>query len=235
MRRPSPATAIALVALFLSLSGTAYAATGGNFLLGKANSANAVSSLTNKNGTALSLSSNAASPPLTVSNSVQVPNLNASELDGATSSSFLAAGGTAANSNELGGTPASGYIHGGGSTAGSRLSLTGSGSAYLLISPGGDLAGYCDDGGKGSGASLAILPFNGTSPSAFWWNKDGVGSAVPLNTVTYVTPGLGSTSPYVVTIQIDNATSMATFVATERYDAGTDTCHYTGVVVTTNG
>src|ERR1700729_1510092 len=99
MRRPSAATAIALVALFFSLSGVAYAATGGTFILGKANSAKAVTSLTNKQGTALSLSSDATDPPLSVSNSVQVPNLNASELDGQSSSAFLPINGTAVNSN----------------------------------------------------------------------------------------------------------------------------------------
>ena len=88
MRRRSPATAIALVALFFSVSGTAYAATGGDFLLGKSNTANTVTSLSNKKGTALSLSSNSSAPSLSVSNSVEVPNLNASELDGSTSSAF---------------------------------------------------------------------------------------------------------------------------------------------------
>ncbi len=157
MRRPSPATGIALVALFLSLSGTAYAATGGNFLLGKANKASAVTSLSNKKGTALSLSSSSSAPPLTVSNGVQVPNLNASELDGEpssaflpvggtavnsnelggkTSSAFLPANGTAANSNELGGTPASGYMQGGGDTTGTRLALTGQTTATSRRAPG---------------------------------------------------------------------------------------------------
>ncbi len=176
MRRPSPATGIALVALFISLSGTAYAATGGNFLLGKANKASAVTSLSNKQGTALSLSSSSSAPPLTVGNSVQVPNLNASELDGETSSAFLPANGTAVNSNELGGktssaflpangtavnsnelggTPASGYMQGGGDTTGTRLALTGQHNSILLTSPGADLDAFCDNGGAGSGASLA--------------------------------------------------------------------------------
>jgi hypothetical protein len=116
------------------MSGTAVAATGGNFILGKANTATSVSSLTNTKGTALSLSSTATTPPLKVSNGVQVPNLNASELDGHTSSAFLPANGTAANSSELGGTPASGYMHGGGNTTGTRLALTGLSSTDLLSS-----------------------------------------------------------------------------------------------------
>ena len=46
IRRPSPAMAVALLALFIALSGTTYAATGGNFILGNANSANRQTSLT---------------------------------------------------------------------------------------------------------------------------------------------------------------------------------------------
>jgi len=83
-----------------------------------------VSSLANTKGTALKLSSTSTTLPLTVSNSIQVRNLNASELDGHTSSAFLPANGTAANSSELGGTPASGYMQG-GDTTGTRVSLAG--------------------------------------------------------------------------------------------------------------
>jgi hypothetical protein len=256
MRRPTPATAIALVALFFSMSGVAYAATGGDFVLGKANSAKTVSTLTNKNGTALSLSSAAADPPLTVGNSVQVPNLNASELDGESSSSFLPANGTAVNSNELGGhtssaflpatgtavnsnalggTLTSGYMQGGGSTTGGRLSFAGSENSNLLTSPGANLVASCDNGGNGDGASFFIVSNGGNNPGASvtWWNKDGVGTS-PLGD-NAVTPGNGSPTPYVVTAQVDNANSVSTFTASERYNTGTDTCSFTAQVVITNG
>ncbi len=117
MYRPAPATVISLIALVFAMSGTAYAATGGDFILGTANTAAGVTSLTSKKGTALSLSSSSTTPPLKVSNSVQVPNLNASELGGHTSSAFLPANGTAANSSELGGQPASDYLTGTGQIA----------------------------------------------------------------------------------------------------------------------
>jgi hypothetical protein len=117
MHRPAPATVISLIALVFAMSGTAYAATGGDFILGKANTATKVTSLTNKKGTALSLSASPATPPLTVSNSVQVPSLNASELGGDTASAFLPANGTAANSSKLGGQPASDYLTGTGQIA----------------------------------------------------------------------------------------------------------------------
>jgi len=44
-RRPSPALAISVISLFVALGGTTYAATGGTFILGKANSAGAQTSL----------------------------------------------------------------------------------------------------------------------------------------------------------------------------------------------
>jgi hypothetical protein len=215
--RPAAATVISLVALFFSMGGTAVAATGGTFILGKANTATSVSSLTNTKGSALSLSSTATAPPLKVSNSVQVPNLNASEL---------------------GGIPASGYMQGGGDTTGKRLALTGPINATLLASPGADLAGICDPGGAGTGAALLIESTSGTGSgtTALWWNQAGVGSNTSLEgTFSAVTPGSGSTTPYAVVVQVDNLTSVSTFTATEWYDSTSDTCHFTGQVVTTNG
>ena len=63
-------------------SGTAYAATGGKFILGKSNSAGKTSTLTNKHGTALSLNSKAGTPSLKVNRTTKVPNLNADLIDG---------------------------------------------------------------------------------------------------------------------------------------------------------
>jgi hypothetical protein len=213
--RPSAATVISLIALVFAMSGTAVAATGGNFILGKANTASSVSSLTNTKGTALSLSSTSTTPSLKVSNSVQVPKLNASEL---------------------GGVPASGYMQGGGDTTGKRLALKGPINATLLPSPGADLAGICDPGGAGTGAALLIESISGTvsGTTALWWNKDGVGNNTSLKgTFSAVTPD--STGPYAVVVQVDNVTSISTFTATEWYDSASDTCHFTGQVVTTNG
>jgi hypothetical protein len=45
-RRPSPAMGVALIALFIALGGTTYAATGDNFILGQPNSASNQTSLT---------------------------------------------------------------------------------------------------------------------------------------------------------------------------------------------
>ena len=75
--------AFALGALFMLAvgGGSAYAATGGSFILGHTNSATATTSLTNGQGTALSLTSKTGTPALKVSNQTKVTNLNADKLD----------------------------------------------------------------------------------------------------------------------------------------------------------
>jgi hypothetical protein len=228
LHRPSAATVISLIALAFAMGGTAVAATGGIFILGKANTATSTTSLTNSKGTALSLSSTSTTPPLTVGNSVQVRKLNASELDGKASSAFLLANGTAANSRALGGTPASGYMQGGGDTTGGRVTETGGTEAVLLQSPGAALEADCNPYPEGP----ALYVDANLSTTVLWWNKDGVGSGAGGG---YVTPGNGSTTPYVVVVQVDNVTSVSTFTVSEWYDSTSDTCHFTGQVVTTNG
>lgn len=91
---PVAFTAGAIMALVLG-SGTAVAATGGKFILGKSNSATSTTVLTNTRGTALQLNSKAGTPALKVSNATKVPNLNADRLDGLDSAALaLAAGQT---------------------------------------------------------------------------------------------------------------------------------------------
>jgi hypothetical protein len=233
-RRPSLATVISLIALVFAMSGTAVAATGGNFILGKSNTATSTTSLTNSKGTALKLSSSATTPPLAVSNSVQVPNLNASQLGGQPASAFLGANATAANSNQLGGIPASGFIQGGGTINAGRGSATGSsGDVAVLSAPGNTLYGACDSGGAGSGTRLTIYG----SGQAFWFNKDGGGQAdlSQGGHYAFLTPGNGSTTPYVVVLQVDTGSNIDTYTATERYNSSTDTCYWSAQVVTTNG
>jgi hypothetical protein len=74
--------------LTLTLTGTAYAATGGTFLLGKSNTASATTSLTNSAGTALSLNSKTGTAPLKVNHTTKVTNLNSDQLDGLDSTKF---------------------------------------------------------------------------------------------------------------------------------------------------
>jgi len=117
VRRLSPATVMSAAALFIALGGTTYAATGGNFLLGKSNSAGATSALSsgvttgptlalkNTGGKpAASFTSNTGVAPFTVSNGTKVAGLNADRLDGVDSSSFLRKTEKAADSDLLDGT-----------------------------------------------------------------------------------------------------------------------------------
>jgi hypothetical protein len=95
---------VATLALFVALGGTTYAATGGNFILGKSNSASNPTSLsapvvgkglqvTNTNthagATALGLNVAAGHAPLTVNSGAKVSNLNADKVDGLDSTAFL--------------------------------------------------------------------------------------------------------------------------------------------------
>ena len=208
MHRPAPATVISLIALVFAMSGTACAATGGDFLLGKANTATSVSSLTNTKGTALSLSASPADPPLKVSNSVQVPSLNASELDGHTSSAFLPASGTAANSSELGGLPASDYMTGGQIASDTATVASGTGAVVTVpsaVSKDYGLQLQCvsataEIGISATGATLQywVLPPDGQSEMS---------GELPLET----TAGLaGTTSAATWVVQVAFGSTMAT-------------------------
>lgn len=87
-RRPAHSTVVAYAALVLAMSGTAVAATGGNFLLGSANGAGRTTSLTNHGtGAALRVAAhNLTTAPLSVGkNKTRIRNLNADFLDGITS------------------------------------------------------------------------------------------------------------------------------------------------------
>jgi hypothetical protein len=104
MRRyPSPSLIVSIIALVVSLGGAGYSATGGNFILGRANSASSQTKLvTPLNGAALrvdntsaaasatgmNIFTNAARPPLAVNSSVKVENFNADKLDGLNSTQF---------------------------------------------------------------------------------------------------------------------------------------------------
>jgi hypothetical protein len=117
-KRPSPSMVVALLALFLA-GGAGYAATGGSFILGQANTATSPSSLTapindralkltnmNTGTGASALGLNVApghAPFLVQSTSGKVLNLNADKLDGLDSSAFLRTTGKAADANLLDG------------------------------------------------------------------------------------------------------------------------------------
>ena len=105
MRRFSPSMITSLLALFVALSGTTYAAaTGGSLGLGKSNSAKATTGLDSSGaGPTLAVSNTAGQPaaafavnngvaPFTVSGAAKVSDLNADQLDGLDSSAFVVKG-----------------------------------------------------------------------------------------------------------------------------------------------
>jgi len=107
--RVSPALVVSLVALFFAVGGTGFAATGGNFILGHANTAEKATKLTADpaSGAALTVKNSTTSgpaaafnvsplvTPFTVNSSTQVAKLNASLLGGQPASGFVQGGGQA--------------------------------------------------------------------------------------------------------------------------------------------
>ena len=212
MHRPAPATVISVIALLFAMSGTAVAATGGDFILGKANTASSVSSLTNTKGTALSVSSASTTPPLTVSNSVQVPKLNATR-----------AGRHA---------PASGFIHGGGNISDGRLSLLPGADEELVSAPGSAIVAYCATAGD----SLYLFgEQQATNELATWWNPGGVGQATINDSTNAV--DLDGTIPVtaVIVVQVNAGSNIVTYTVTESYNSSAGTCSFTGQVTNSNG
>ena len=231
MHRPSPATAISIAALFVALSGTAYAATGGNFILGNPNSATSVTSLTNTAGTALGLNSKAGTAPLSVGNSVLVPKLNASLVGGKSASSFLAANGTAANSNQLGGVPASRFTQGATGTI-----FIGGGNAgnFLQTADGAyQLTGYCDYNGATGGEIVLYDHHSGTNfDTVVWWNPDGVASTTLSGNQGQDVLGPDAGSRIVVIQVTTTFTFVVTFIASLHYDTNSHQCVFSGHVLT---
>jgi len=80
--------AVGVIATLVIGSGTAYAANGGSFRLGKANSETRAATLTNKNGTPLSLRAGRNKAPLAVNSRTKVLRLNADYVDGLHASAF---------------------------------------------------------------------------------------------------------------------------------------------------
>jgi hypothetical protein len=93
MRALSPVAIALTVGLVLGGAGLADAATGGNFILGKANHERSAASLINSKGTPLKLSAPPNRAPLSVNRKVMVQNLNAQYVGGLSASALQATGG----------------------------------------------------------------------------------------------------------------------------------------------
>jgi hypothetical protein len=102
--KASPTAAVAVAALALGLGGVAYGATGGNFILGQANTATSETQLGSNAATqTLRVTNSAGKPaarfvtgagvtPFVVTSPTKVANLNSDKLDGLDSLGFIKAG-----------------------------------------------------------------------------------------------------------------------------------------------
>ena len=148
----SPSMVVASASLLVALSGWGYAATGGSFVLGQSNSADATSSLssTSTAGPALAVASTGGKPaaaftvgtgvaPFTVSSKTKVARLNADTLDGVDSTGFLAKGGKASDADKLDGLDSTGFLQ-------SKLPIA-------LSGPGGEDVLTATNTGNGRGLS----------------------------------------------------------------------------------
>lgn len=88
--RPSHATVVAYLALFIAMSGTAVAASG-PLVLGKWNSAGSTTTLSTYYDVPLRLKTGFGRAPLAVNSSSKVRYLNADQLDGVDSTAFQSA------------------------------------------------------------------------------------------------------------------------------------------------
>ena len=164
-RRPAPGTIMGGLALFITLGGVGYAATGGSFILGNANTAGNSSALssgvttgptlnvTNTGGrSAARFTTNAGITPFSVSNSTKIGSLNADLLDGLDST---------------------GLVQGRGSLLSNRLVVTTAGGPAnhtILTLPGlGAIVAQCFSTGFNMGWR------NNTGGNVDFWRESGPG------------------------------------------------------------
>jgi hypothetical protein len=210
-RHPSVATAISIVALVIAMSGSAYAATGGTFILGKANKATNLTSLSNSKGTALALSSASGKPPLTVNSSVQVPNLNASELGGEPATEFL-----------------TGHSLNGTLTEGNEVPIPLAGSSATV-----DFT--CEQDGIATNPIAQFTLTSALNGERVWWlNKDG-GQFAGLNDGDVVSLASSTSDPYTVVVQVawgaGGAGNVATADLSMAVNTSANTCTYAAQTV----
>ena len=93
LRSVGPATVAVALALIIGAAGFADAATGGDFLLGRSNTDNSTSVLTDTSGVPLSLNAPSGMSPLSVNSTLQVNRLNAQYVGGEGVKQLQATGG----------------------------------------------------------------------------------------------------------------------------------------------
>jgi hypothetical protein len=180
LKRPSPAMIVACLSLFVALSGVTYAATGGNFLLGRPNSATSQTALSapiaNKalqvtntstaagaSGIGITVGTNKA--PLAVNATAgKATNLNSDKLDGLDSTAFLRTTGKAADSNMLDGLDSGTFGRLIALRTDGLVDTIVAGDNFLLVSPfTPDVSGRCEVTVTaqvgGSGANTTLGPY----------------------------------------------------------------------------
>ena len=176
-RRPSAPLVISVIALFVSLGGAGYAATGGNFILGQSNTASNTSSLTapvpnqalklrnlstTAGATALGLEVRSGHAPMTVNSGAKVVDLNADRVDGVDSGEFLRKG--VAQSQDA-------------SSAGGVVDVTNTGASngVQAITASGSASGVYGENTSGGGFGVAGRASN--SGHAIYGDNTGSGYA----------------------------------------------------------
>ena len=109
-------------------------------------------------GPALIASVNPGVPPLAVSSSAKVANLNADQVDGMNSSSFLGANAQAADSSKLDGLDSTQFVQGGGSISVIHTALPPGMAGVLIGTPGGivRLFASCFNASGTQGARISL-------------------------------------------------------------------------------
>jgi hypothetical protein len=109
MKRSTLIAVSALTAAIVIVPTVATAANGGSWLLGRANTESATTTVTTSVGTPLSLNAQSGYAPLKVNSGTKVTNLNADKIDGLDSTSFLRSTGKAVDADKVDGYHASSF------------------------------------------------------------------------------------------------------------------------------
>jgi hypothetical protein len=143
MKRPATILISVGAGLALVAAGTAAgAATGGNFILGKANTETTQATLTNSKGIPLKLAAPAGTAPLKVSNSTLVAGLNAQYLSGMTAPQVATGGdGFTLSGTDTPLVPTAQVIASTGALPAGTYYVT---ATALLFIGGGDQFAFCD-------------------------------------------------------------------------------------------
>lgn len=221
IHRPSHATVVAYLALVLTMTGTAYAATGGTFLLGKANRAGVTTALTNRGkGAALRLNAhNLTTPVLSVGrNHTHIRNLNADYLDGVTASRLQRrVTGTCGPTTSIEAIRRGGAVICGNDTSGLQQRVTGTCTGATAVqSVAGDGTVTCS-----TGPLFAVVASDGTIARGSSLTSATHVGAVGSGTYTVVFDRDVSACAYVGTIGLTGSagTPPAGFVGVSRLNA----------------